>query len=887
MFNGLNSPRKFVLFFILVITLLFAVSVSSQNIDDGKRKEMHAIRANPGAVKLDGKLDDAVWQKARFVSDFLQKEPVQGDEPTEKTEVAIVYDDAAIYVGARMYSANPDKLDMYLDRRDNQGPTEQFIVTFDTYLDRRTAYGFGVNTSGVRFDRYNPEDNEFNRDFSFNPVWEARTSRDDVSWTVEMRIPFSQLRFIDKEKQVWGVNFNRWVPDRNEDIFWIYVPRNETGWSSRFGNLYGIEGVQPSRRIELLPYLASDGKFDDNRVAGDPFNDGSNIGARVGGDIKMGLGPNLTLDATFNPDFGQVEADAAEVNLSQFETFFSEKRPFFIEGSQLFDPFGPAYFYSRRIGASPHVRASGDFVGSPTNTTILGAAKLTGRLGSGTSLGILSAITGKEHARVYDSASGNETSVPIEPPTFFNVVSAQQEFGQDASTVGFVLTSVIRNLGDNSQFTDIMNNKAFSGGANWNLRFDGGKYAIRGYTGFSHVRGSSKKITSLQQTSAHYFQRPDAGHVELDTTRTSLSGYTTSLRAEKRSGKHWLGEIGFAAESPGFELNDGGILGSADDIDGWTWLQYRNTEPGKIFRNWNVNFNTNSGWNFGGVRQYQTFNVNANVTWNNFMSSWFGMNRQTRGQSDSRTRGGPIMSVESGYSWNGGLQSSFSGSTTWWVGGNYGIDELDGWLWNVNGNVSTRLGTRWKVSLSPRYTREDQPRQYVTAISGTNGGKKTFDTRYVFSKIARTTISTQIRANYFISPDISIELYAEPFVASGRFYDHGELRRPFTHDLLVYGEDDGTTKTQTGSESDYSIIDGSDSFTVPNNNFSSLSFRSNLVFRWEFTPGSTVFLVWQRSLSNGLESRSQRVNIGNLFDTVEGSGQDFVALKFSYWVPLK
>ena len=873
---------------ILSLLMFLPLGATAQSADAALTKRITAQRIDGRAVDVNGDLDEPVWRKGRFTSDFLQKEPVQGAPPTDVTEVAVLYDDAAVYIGARLYCKDPAALQMHLDRHDNQGPTEQFIVTIDTYHDKRTAYGFGVNTSGVRFDRYNPEDDEYQRDYSWDPVWEAKTSRDEHGWTVEMRIPFSQLRFIDREPQVWGINFNRWIPNRNEDVYWIYVPREETGWASYFGELHGIEGVKPPRRIELLPYAASDGSITDLYDRDDPFHDGTDIDMRLGGDLKMGLGPNLTVDATFNPDFGQVEADPAEVNLSQYETFFSEKRPFFTEGSQLFSPFGPTYFYSRRIGASPHLSATGDFEETPHSTTILGAAKLSGRLQSGLSLGALSAVTGREHARNY-SVSGDSTyKTEIEPVTVYNIVRAQQEFGRYGSTIGFMGTAVNRDLGSSEAMKTRLNKQAYTAASDWLFRFANGRYQLYGYAALSHVTGDARRIARVQQSPTHYFQRPDADHVELDTTRSSLTGYTTSLGFEKRSGNHWLWEAGFSAESPGFELNDAGILQAADDIDSWANLRYRQTTPNSIFQSYTIATYLNSGWNYGGIRQYQTYELSVNWQLRSFWSGWLGVNRQTRGQSDSRTRGGPVMSVESGWSTFGGFDTPFGNVSRAGMGFNYGVDELDGWLYNIRGYVTTRVTNRMQVTVNPGYTREEQPRQYVTTLHDTQGGQATYGNRYVFSRIARTTISMQIRANYFFTPDLSLEVYAEPFVASGQYFDHGELLRGGTHEIRRYG-DDGTVITQASDTSDYIVTDnnvpGAEQFEIPNRDFHGLSFRSNVVLRWQFVPGSTLFLVWQRNLGDDkyLTTRSQP---GDLFDTLGGKGVDFIALKISYWIPL-
>lgn len=874
----------------LLCTALFLFTVSpvfAQSRDAGNAKRITAHRIDPRSVRLDGAVDEAAWRPEFFVSDFLQKEPTQGAPPSEKTEVAILYDDAALYIGARMTCLDPENIGMHLDRHDNQGPTEQFIVTIDTYHDRRTGYGFGVNTSGVRFDRYNPEDDEYVRDYSFDPVWEAKTSRDEHGWMVEMRIPFSQLRFIDREQQVFGINFNRWIPDRNEDVYWVYVPRNETGWASYFGQLVGIEGIKPSRRLELLPYVAGGGEFTDQFHRDDPFHDGTELDTRLGADLKMGLGPNMTLDATINPDFGQVEADPAEVNLSQYETFFSEKRPFFTEGSQLFEPIGLTYFYSRRIGAPPHLNADGDFVESPNYTSIIGAGKVTGRLGSGLSLGVLSAVTGRERARSYDVVGDSTYRTVIEPPTAYNVARVLQEFGEHGSTVGFMGTAVNRHL-DSDGLKQSLNEQAYTGAGDLLLRFAGGKYQLASFGAVSYVSGDPRRIADVQRSPQHYFQRPDADHVTLDSTRTSLTGYTAALSLNKRSGSHWLWEVGGQVESPELELNDAGILNAADGVDSWANLRYRENQPGGVFQSWNVGTYFNSGWNYGGVRQYQTYEVSFNYTLRSFWQGWLGVNRQTRGQSSSRTRGGPVMSVESGVSMFTGINTPFGKATRGGLRFNYGVDELDGWLYRFQGDFTTRLSDRMQLSLYPYYQREEQPRQYVTTLTTTQGGQNTYGNRYVFSRIARTTISLQVRANYFFTPDISLEFYGEPFVASGRFFDHGELARGGTHDLLMYGSD-GTAITQASDTSDYIVTDnnvaGGEQFEVPNRDFHALFFRSNLVLRWQFVPGSTLYLVWQRNLGDSGEI-TRRATVDGLWDTLGGEGEDFFALKISYWIPV-
>lgn len=881
-----------------------------------QRKQLRAYQINGETVRLDGNLDDAVWRNATFADGFLQKEPNQGESPTDPMEVAVLYDDEAIYVAAKMYSKNPDALRMHLDRRDSQGPAEQFILMLDTYLDRRTAYVFGVNTAGVRFDRFHSQDTEYNRDYSYNPVWEARTSRDSESWMCEIRIPFSQLRFTDKENQIWGVNFNRWIPAQNEDVFWVYTPRQETGYASRFGNLVGMNGVKPSKRIELLPYAASDNRFTGNVDENDPFNDGTTNSGRIGGDLRMGLGPNLTLEATVNPDFGQVEADAAEVNLSAFETFFPEKRPFFNEGSQLFDAEGGTYFYSRRVGGRPHGGVDGDFTDVPNNTSILGATKLTGRLQSGLSIGALAAVTQREYGDGYYLNDGSRVRSEIEPLTFYGITRLQQEFGEHGSTAGIILTGVKRDMDNGDPLRSVLRSSAVAGEADWKLRFEGGKYDLIGHVGFSNVRGDADVMRATQESSAHYFQRPDATEVELDTTLTSMTGYTLGMRGGKRSGKHWLWGGGFSMESPKFELNDAGILRGANDRGIWNHIQYRETEPGTVFRNYNLNLSHFQEWNYAGVHQSNNIDLNINYQLKNFWSGWVGMSRQGRSTSDSRTRGGPLVGFEEGLAWWAGISNPWSKTTQYGFNGTYAIDELGGWVKSLRANFSTRFGTKMQLSANPSWRKEDQPRQYVTELSGTDslylagtktefdysaGGSSTYDKRYVFSRINQSVLSMQMRVNYFFTPDLSLEVYAEPFVANGRFYGHGQVPFAGTIDLSTTGDDGSQIIDNPNGNGTFIIVDANGntlSDVDPNDttqtvarehgssNFNYLSFRSNFVLRWEFSPGSALYAVWQRNLQGDNGRPGQNVRGRDLWDTLKGEGEDFFALKLSYWIPL-
>ncbi|HWO88749.1 MAG TPA: DUF5916 domain-containing protein, partial [Gemmatimonadales bacterium] len=459
---------------------------------DPAAKVARAVRVTGQAPRTDGRLDEGVWRQAAWFSDFVMKEPIEGGEPTERTEVAFLYDDDNLYVGLRAYSNDPSAIQSSVTRRDGSGLTqsEHIWISLDTYLDRRTAYSFGITASGTRMDFYHPEDHEYRIDMSFDPVWEGRARVDSLGWTAEFRIPFNQLRFRSQPVQVWGLNVDRWIPSRNEDVFWVPVPRNVTAWSSRMGTLVGIEGIRPARRVELLPYLATNGTVLSDPVPSNPFNpDGREADGRLGADLKLGLGSNLTLEATVNPDFGQVEADPAVVNLSAFEVFFEERRPFFTEGSRLLSGNGPNYFYSRRLGAPPPGPAGGDYQDRPPTSTILGAAKLTGRLQSGLSIGALAALTGREYARTYTASSDSFGRTEIAPPTAYAVARVQQEFGASGSTFGGVLTFVERDLTPGSALEQLLNRRAVSGGIDWTVRFGRRYYEFSGALGFSHVVG--------------------------------------------------------------------------------------------------------------------------------------------------------------------------------------------------------------------------------------------------------------------------------------------------------------------------------------------------------------------------------------------------------------
>ncbi|OLD87174.1 MAG: hypothetical protein AUG85_07960 [Gemmatimonadetes bacterium 13_1_20CM_4_66_11] len=864
-----------------MVALCIAASVALQTSEAPPAKQIRAVRLQGTSITLDGRLDDPVWSRASWISDFVQKRPREGAPPSDSMRIAIFYDDDALYVGARMFSRDPSKIQAPLSRRDNTFQSERMWVSFDSYHDKRTAYSFGVSASGVRADWYHASDDENDANFGFDPVWEAKANIDALGWTAEMRIPFSQLRFTNQPVQVWGFNANRWNPVTSEDDYWIPVPTDRTGWSSFMGQLVGIEGIKPTRRLELMPYGAADTRFQGGVPAVDPFNGGANLAGRAGADVKMGLGPNITLDGTVNPDFGQVEADPAVVNLSAFEVFFDEKRPFFTEGNRLLRGNGPSYFYSRRIGARPGCNASGDFVDCPQNATILGAAKVTGRLATGMSLGALAAVTSREWAQTYDTTTKTFGRTIVAPPAGYGVVRLQQEFGASKSVVGVTLTTVHRGL--DSLLAPNYTRHAYAGGADWVLRWDRGAYELRGWLGFSHLRGDTSDINRVQQSSVHYFQRPDAHYLTYDPARTTLTGSVGSIWFRKTKG-NWLYDVQYAWESPAYDPNDAGRLGNGDGRNGFVGVIYRQTKPRAWFQNYNVALSAFSEYDYGGDRQVLFNELYGQVVLKNFWDLSSYVDYLPRSLDHSATRGGPEMATPASWNWVVRLASKFGAKNSWVGRVYYGEDELGGQTYRLSGEVSIRPSTRFLFSATPNYLRAISPRQYLTTFTG-GGPAATYGSRYVFARIDQSTFLMQLRANYTIGPDLTLELYGEPFAASGRYYGLGELAAPRTFNLRDYGTS-GTTIARNAA-GDYTITDngGADTLRVSNPDFNILSFRSNAVLRWEWRRGSTLYLVWAQNRF-GFQPIARLVGFRDLADSFGAQGDNFFALKVSYWIPV-
>ncbi len=870
--------------FVVLLTALVPVSatIHAQN---QPRKEARAYRLNGETIRLDGRVDEEAWQHTDAISDFVQKEPVEGAPPSQRMEVRFAYDADALYVGFRVWSGVAGPLQAPLGRRDVGDQAEHVIVSLDTYHDRRTAYTFGVTASGVRLDRFHREDQEEGADTGFDPVWTAHTEVNSTGWTAELWIPFSQLRFNEAPTQTWGLNVGRFTPTLNEEDYWVPIPRTVTAWSSRFGELVGLESVRPPRRLELLPYVASSASVTRLVDTNNPFADGRTVNGRVGLDMKVGVGSSLTLNVALNPDFGQVEADPAEVNLTAFETIFPEKRPFFTEGANLMNlgvRSGANLFNSRRIGARPIGPAAGDYVAFPDTSTILGAAKLTGRTSSGTSIGLLSAVTDEESARVSGGAGSVIRAIRVAPRTAYGVGRVQQEFGPHASTVSVMGTFVGRDLAAGNALAAYLPRRALGVGSDAVIRLKGGEYEATFLGMMNYVSGDATAIERLQRSSAHYFQRPDREYSRIDTTRTSMTGYKVIAGFERRSGRHWLWDTEVTAISPGLETNDTGRTTSADGLRHVLTLRYRETQPGRIFRGYSLSFNASNEWTYDRDHIVRLFRPGASFTLKNFWTISTVISRNLRVLDPILTRGGPLMQRPAAWTTTTTLASAAASQTRWTASATAMANEDGGYVRRGSMLFSFRPSPRWQLSVEPSLDRTNDVQQYLTTLGG--GRPETYGQRYVFSAIDRTTLSSEIRMGLTLRPDLNIDVYAEPFASSGRYSHFGELLRGGTRERLAYGST-GTTLSRDAN-GDWTIGVGDTPISLRNPDFGVRSLRSNVVLRWEWKAGSTLYVVWQQDHERRAVT-SARAGIDDLFGSFAIPGRTVLAVKSSFWVPIR
>ena len=865
----------------------------AQSEQASERRAYVTARINGHPLVLDGRLDDPAWDLVEWSSDFIQREPEENAPPTAQTQFKVLYDDDAIYFGFRCHD-DPNLVADMLARRD-WFPGDWIEVNIDSYHDRRTAYSFTLSLSGTRGDEYISEDGS-NWDSSWDPVWQGITQVDELGWTAETRIPLSQLRFnAGQDVQTWGLQVQRRIFREEERSAWQPISKDQTGWVSRFGELRGLQDIRPRPRIELMPYVkASHERY--QAEAGNPFRDGNDWTSDAGLDGKIGLGSDLTLDLTVNPDFGQVEADPSQVNLTAFETFFQERRPFFIEGASILDlPVAPAItggyftrdnlFYSRRIGKRPSQWpdvADGEYFQRPEFTRIKGAFKLSGTTSRGLSVGLLGSLTAEERANITGPEGGRRQTV--EPAAGYFVGRLQQDSGDGNTQLGAVLTSVQRRLGGTG--IDDLPAQAYSGGVDFHHFLSDRDYQVDLRLMGSHLNGSAAAIDLQQTSSRRYYQRPDNDHVTYDPTRTSLSGHGGSLLLRRTSNSRFVGQTGFAWRSPGFELNDVGYLRSADGINQFTWAGYRWRNPFLVFRSVSINGNQWLNWDYGGNFLSAAANTNWWLHFKNNYRLGGGLTYTGEHISNHELRGGPSSRWPAELEVNFWLNSD-SRRTVYYGCGGYLSQKDDGgglyrevWL-----DLTLRPSNALRVSLSPSYSTNYSDMQYVYLKSNNLG-----EDRYLFGVLAQQTARLTCRVDLCLTPDLTVQYYAQPFMSTGRYSQFKRIINPradayrdrsqqFTDDQIAFVAEDNLYEVdETG--------DGSVDYDFTNPDFDFLEFNSNLVVRWEYHPGSLVFLVWSQArgaydlLPNGFAVDS------HLQDVFATHPQNVFLVKFSRWFSL-
>ena len=874
---------------------LVAAGVFSSSLEAGQAPQGHgavpvvqAIQAT-SAVVLDGRLDDEVWLRAPAATSFTQRDPEEGKPATEATELRIAYDESALYIGVRLHDREPSRIARQLARRDREAEADAFFLFLDPHHDHLTGASFSVSAAGVQGDATIYNDSW--QDNSWDAVWESAVRIDEQGWSLEMRLPYSQLRFPSASRNTFGINAMRYIQRKNERDWLVHVPKTESGLASRLGHLEGLQGISPHRSVELLPYLVSRGEYLERSSARDPFNDGARFFGGVGVDLKYRLSSNLSLDGTVNPDFGQVEVDPAVVNLTAFETFFEEKRPFFIEGANIFSNFGrtgandfwgfnraePMIFYSRRIGRSPQGPADAEFVDRPPASTILGAAKLTGKTRRGWSVGLLDAVTGREHARTVTDEVHDTTEV--EPLTNYVVARVQREAGR--AGFGTLLTAVNRDLRAPA-LRDELPAQAYVAGADGHYFIDRKRdWVVTGRIAGSHLAGNTSAISRIQRASQRYFNRPDATHVEFDPDATSLDGWTGSINLNRQAGVHGVNAALWSV-SPGFDSSDAGFTFASDRSGMHVAYRFRNPKVNRFTRQQFVALAKFYTWNFGRELQSDGLFLIANVQLKNYWSFYGNGGVFRHAQDDRATRGGPSMLSPASRNMWFGVESDSRKRVSLGINGNYEGNDAGAFGGGSGLSVSYRPIASLEISSGPSYQRNHALAQYVGTFADPIAAA-TYGSRYVFGTLNQKEFSLQTRVNFVLSPKMSLQVYLQPLVSVGDYEAFKELARPRTFDFVEYGRDRGSLGYDPGSR-EY-LVDPGDGgapfrFSDPDFNFKSL--RVNAIFRWEWRPGSAMYLVWTEQ-RHDLEHPGQFAFRRDVASTFRAPADDVILFKIAYW----
>jgi hypothetical protein len=802
------------------------------------------------APSIDGNLADSIWESAEWATNFIEVNPDENTDPSEQTKFKILYDQKHLYIALKALDSEPETITNRLSRRDGF-VGDRINVLIDSYHDLRTGFLFTVTAAVVRGDEF-ITDNGNNIDASWNPIWSAKALIDNEGWTAEMKIPLSQLRFSNDPNQVWGLNVVRNYFKNNELSAWNRIPIGAAGWVSEAGKLKGLKNIKPQKQIEIQPFVVT--KLDRYEAeAGNPYADGNDFNLNTGLDAKIGITNDLTLDVTINPDFGQVEADPAAINLDGFEIFNRDQRPFFVENKNIFDyRFADNrnnLFFSRRIGRSPQVNLETTdeaFVNQPQNTTILGAAKFSGKTKNGWSIGVLESMTSKEFTEI--STNGNTSESLAEPFTNYLVGRVQKDFNKKNTFFGGMFTATNRFI---TPEVSELRKSAYSGGIDFTHQWKNRAYFMEANIVMSHVQGSKEAIKLTQENLTHLFNRVDATHLEVDPNRTSLTGTGGRFGIGKVGGQHWNYNAGFKWVSPELELNDIGFLRSADEMIQYANLRYRSIKPTGVFRDFNVRFNQFSAFDFEGNYNRIQYQINGSAS---FLNNWeidFGLARKPRIFSNSILRGGPRWRFS-----KENFQFFFVGSDRRKnFNGTIGLihsqaKENNFSLLKFESELNYQPTNAFNISLSPEYSISKNQTQYVTQSDYNS------DSRYVLGTIDNHTLTASVRLDYTINPNLSIQYYGQPFISRGRYKDFKYVTNPVAERLTERFQLYDSNQINL-SGNDFQVDenrDGTMDYSFSNPDFSYVQFNSNLVLRWEYIPGSELFLVWSQGVKSSVSS---------------------------------
>jgi len=885
---------NFIRLILLISFITFPYLIMAQG--DASDKKITAVKLNEKIV-IDGVLSENTWNRPGF-TEFFQQEPHEGEIPSQRTEVWVAYDDEAIYFAAKYYDTQPDSILARLVRRDFVwgDPSDGTVLYLDSYGDKRNGYFFYVNAAGTLADGLLENDNK-QTDLSWDAVWEGVPHIDKYGWSVEMRIPYSQLRFKEEDVQTWGINVERYISRMAETAMIAYTPRNENGFASRFPSLIGIEGIRSSAHFELLPYVTGKAEFSPAE-SGNPFNPGHRYTPGAGLDVRAGLGSSLTLNGTINPDFGQVELDPAVVNLTDVETAFQEKRPFFTEGVNIyrfgnggtnnnanFNWPGANIFYSRRIGRTPQGRLpANDYADVPNGAHILSAAKISGRIKNDWKIGTIHAVTQREYAKI--DIDGQRSKAEVEPLTYYGVLRMQKDFNGGLQGFGLLSTYTNRSFNDLSIKNYLNKDAAVFGTDGWAFLDKNRTYVITGWSAVSRVTGDPGRLISLQRGAGHYFQRPDVSYIRVDSSARSMTGTGGRIMINKNRGKFSFNTaVGWL--SPSFEINDLGYGSYSDYLNMHLLLRYRAMQPTKFYQNAGVNAATFASYDFGGNKTGQGYFFGSYITFKDLSGASLSYFFNPESYNARRTRGGPLTLNPRSQTVNINLNSD---NRKWWVlfmGSNFQWGENSDSR-NIYANVEFKVSPTFTVQFGPDFYKDALQAQWVGAFPDPSA-VDTYGKRYIFAHLDQTTLATEFRADWIISPKLSFQIYMQPYFVSGKYSEFKALQKPKTYDFLKYGENGSSIEeilSPSGEISSYVLDpDGTGaaaSRSIGNPDFNYLSLRGNAVLRWEYKPGSSLYLVWtqnrEETESNGEFNLSH--SAGRIFDV---KPQNIFLLKISYW----